>query len=766
MFIFKNKSMMMKKNLTAILFLTVLKSMIFGQTTEADYKKASSCMGYKLEKLIYNAYVNAVESDSTKQFTYLVNTKKGKQFFIIDPIKKSKSLAFDHEELAQQLSLKFAKKYTSTNLPFSQIKLNKELSSIKFVVDDSTWNFNLKSKIISNVSVKSYDSDTTLRSPDNKQILILENHNLFLFDPASKSKTALTTDGTEKKGYGSAYNWYFFKDDFLNERYDYDLEAYWSPDSKKIIVPVFDRSKTQYMHAMKWVPEKGLLPHPISYERAMPGDTNLTTSTYIVFDIDTKKMTPINIKASPEFLGTSFYWSPDSKLAYKINYDRGYTGRNLLEVNPVTGNTKMLLNETPETSVDVVVEYFQAFNKSKEFIWRSEQDGWSHLYLYDLNTGKLKNQITKGEYVVRSVQYVDEKNRKIYFMAGGKEENFDPYYKLLYVINFDGSGLKLLTPENGDHNITFINDYCQFVDNYSRVDLPNIAQLKNTNTGSIIMPLEKADISDLEAMGWKAPESFKIKGRDGKTDIYGVIYRPFNFDPTKSYPIIDGTYSGPHTIRSAKTFRKGLVNDDLPLAQLGFIVVTIDGFGSAFRSKAFHDASWKNLGDIGSIDHIKAIKEMAKKYSYMDTTRVGIYGHSAGGYDAVRALIIHPEFYKVAVSSAGCHDLRLDKVWWPEHHLGFPNDKLYVEQSNIDNASKIKGKLLLVHGDIDDNVNPVETMRLVSELIKFNKEFDLLIIPNQDHYTMYNDKYFIRKRWDYFVKNLTNSIPPPEFKID
>jgi dipeptidyl-peptidase-4 len=756
----------MKNKLAAMLFLTLLNNILYGQVTQDDYKKASSCMGYKLEKLIYNSYVNAVTSDSTKLFSYLVNTKNGKKFFLVDPIKKSKSLAFDHVELAKQLSLKFTRKYTSDNLPFSQINFNRDVSSVKFVMDDSTWSYNLTSKIISNISVISYESDTTLASPDTKQILMLDNHNLFLFDPISKQKIALTTDGTEKKGYGSAYNWYFFKDDFLNERYDYDIEAYWSPDSKKIIIPVFDRSKTQYMHAMKWVPENGLRPHPISYERAMPGDTNLTTVTYIVIDLDSKKITPINIKASPEFLGTSFYWSPDSKLAYKINYDRGYTGRNLLEVNPITGSTRMLLVEKPTTSVDVVVEYFQAFHKSNEFIWRSEQDGWSHLYLYDLTTGKLKNQITKGQFVVRSVQHVDEKNRKIYFMAGGKEVNFDPYYKLLYVVNFDGSGLKLLTPENGDHTVTFINDFTQFVDNYSRVDLPNTAQLKNTATGKVIMPLEKADISDLVAMGWRAPESFKIKGRDGKTDIYGVIYRPFNFDSTKSYPIIDGTYSGPHTIRSAKSFRKGLVNDDLPLAQLGFIVVTIDGFGSAFRSKVFHDASWKNLGDIGSIDHIKAIKEMAKKYPYMDTSRVGIYGHSAGGYDAVRALIIHPEFYKVAVSSAGCHDLRLDKVWWPEHHLGLPNDKLYVEQSNIDNAAKIKGKLLLVHGDIDDNVNPVETMRLVSELIKHNKEFDLLIIPNQDHYTMYNDKYFIRKRWDYFVKNLTNSIPPSEFNID
>ncbi len=349
-------------------------------------------------------------------------------------------------------------------------------------------------------------------------------------------------------------------------------------------------------------------------------------------------------------------------------------------------------------------------------------------------------------------------------MAGGREAGRDPYFKHLYVINFDGSGLQLLTPEDAEHNISLVGN-AFLVDNYSRIDQANVAVLRNLKDGKPLMELEKADISALKAMGWKAPESFKLKARDGKTDIYAVIYRPFNLDPSKKYAVIDGTYSGPHTIRSPKTFRKALLNDDVPLAQLGFIVVTIDGMGSAFRSKAFHNVSWRNLGDIGGPDHIKAIREIALKYPYLDTNRVGIYGHSAGGYDAARALIAYPGFYKVAVSSAGCHDLRIDKVWWPEHHLG-QVDKHYEEQSNIVNAGKLKGKLLLVHGDMDNNVNPVASLRLAAELIRNNKDFDLLIVPNNDHYTLYNDKYFIRKRWDYFVKHLQGVEPPAEFKIE
>ena len=282
--------------------------------------------------------------------------------------------------------------------------------------------------------------------------------------------------------------------------------------------------------------------------------------------------------------------------------------------------------------------------------------------------------------------------------------------------------------------------------------------------GSEILFIAKGDIDDLLKLGWSAPEFFKVKGRDGKTDIYGVIYKPFNFDPTKKHPVIDGTYSGPHTIRSPKTFRKALINDDVPLAQLGFIVMNIDGLGSAFRSKEFKNHSWENWGDTGAEDHIIGIKEMAKKYSYIDTSRVGIYGHSAGGYVAVRALITHPEFYKVSVSSAGCHDLKIDKVWWPEHHMGVVGPH-YDEQSNIVNAAKIQGKLLLVHGDLDNNVNPVASLRLAAEMIENNKDFDLLIVPGHDHYTLYNCKCFIRRRWDFFVDNLICVEPPKEFLI-
>jgi len=334
---------------------------------------------------------------------------------------------------------------------------------------------------------------------------------------------------------------------------------------------------------------------------------------------------------------------------------------------------------------------------------------------------------------------------------------------MLYRVNLEGKGLSLLTPEKAHHQIFISPKGKYLVDNISRVDLPTITVLRRTRDGKKLLTLARADVTKLKEMGWQFPEPFKVKARDNKTDIYGVIFRPSRFDPSRHYPVIDGTYTGPQAVRTPKSFIRGLRNSDQPLAELGFIVVTIDGLGSARRSRAFHDVSYKNLGDIGAADHIKAIKELAGRYPYMDIQKVGIYGHSAGGYDAAHALLTHPEFYKVAVSSAGNHDHRMAKIWWPELYMG-PMGDHYNKQSNLSLVKNLKGKLLLVHGDMDNNVNPASTLRLAAELVKANKDFDLLIIPNRRH-NLSDHPYFIRKRWDYFVTHLLGKTPPPQYKI-
>jgi dipeptidyl aminopeptidase/acylaminoacyl peptidase len=405
-------------------------------------------------------------------------------------------------------------------------------------------------------------------------------------------------------------------------------------------------------------------------------------------------------------------------------------------------------------------------NEGAELLLTAEHDGWNHIYLYNGKTGVLENQVTKGPWVVRSIVHVDEKNRQIYFLGAGREKDEDPYLTHLFKINFAGTGLQLLTPENANHAASVSPDNKFFVDNSSRVDLPGESVLRRTSDGSVVQVLEKADATALLKTGWKFPEPFKGVAADGKTELYGLSWRPSNFDPSKKYPVIEQIYTGPQGFFVPKTFgaanagRRGLQS----VAELGFIVVMVDGRGTTGRPRAFHEYSYHNLGGLFD-DHVALIKQMAAKYPYMDLDRVGIYGTSAGGYAAAHAMLVHPEFYKVCVSISGDHDARLDKAWWNELYQGYPVGKDYAEQSNVTLADKLLGHLLLVHGDVDNNVNPVETMRLVDALIKANKDFDMLLVPNMYHGEGRN-LYLVRRRWDYFVQHLLGVTPPENFEIE
>ena len=402
-------------------------------------------------------------------------------------------------------------------------------------------------------------------------------------------------------------------------------------------------------------------------------------------------------------------------------------------------------------------------NDGAEVLWASERDGWMHLYLYDGKTGTLKNQITSGAWVVRGIRHVDEDNRVLYFTAGGREAGRDPYLEHLYRVNLDGGGLRLLTPEDANHSIAFSPDGQYFVDTYSRVDHAPISVLRRASDGRTVRDLEQTNIDRLLATGWKWPEPFAAKARDGATDIYGIIWRPSTFDPSMRYPVVEQIYTGPHGFFVPKTF-SAYRNTAQSIAELGFVVIQVDGLGTARRSREFHLFSYRNLGDGGIPDHIAAMRQMAQQYPYMDLTRVGIYGHSAGGYDATRAILMHPDFYKVAVSSAGNHDHRLDKAVWNTQWMGLPIDKHYDEQSNVMQAHRLQGKLLLVHGDVDENVPVSATLRLVDALIKADKNFEMLIMPNQTH-SLGRHPYFIRKRWNFFVEHLLDVKPPEDFRI-
>lgn len=482
----------------------------------------------------------------------------------------------------------------------------------------------------------------------------------------------------------------------------------------------------------------------------------------IFFLVEEKKHIPIDDALfNQQYNISRIDWRKDSR-AFSFEYNqRGHQVYRVLEVNATNGAIRALIDEQSPTFIDYSgKKYRYDVADGKEIIWASERDGWNHLYLYDGVTGKVKKQLTKGEWVVRNVVNVNEEKRTITFAASGMNPKQDPYFTHYYRINFDGTGLTPLTSENANHTGVFSSDNQLFVDTYSRVDMPPVTVLCSAADGSVVMELEKADISEWVNAGWKAPEVFTAKGRDGKTDIWGIIIRPTNFDPNKKYPIIENIYAGPHSSFTPKTFMT-YNRSMFELAELGFIVVQLDGMGTSNRSKAFHDVCWKNLKDAGFPDRILWMQEAARKYPSMDVSRVGIYGTSAGGQSSTGGLLFYPDFYKVAVSSCGCHDNRMDKIWWNEQWMGYPIGPHYEECSNVVNANKLQGKLMLILGEVDDNVDPASTMQLVNALIKANKDFDFLMVPNMGHST--GGEYGERKRRDFFVRHLYK-IEPPAWK--
>jgi dipeptidyl aminopeptidase/acylaminoacyl peptidase len=591
-----------------------------------------------------------------------------------------------------------------------------------------------------------------VRSPDGKWEALINNYNLVVRPIESRDAIVLSTDGSE----GNYYN---------------ARTIVWSPDSTKIAVY---RVRPGYRREVRYVessPEDQVQPKFSSIVYAKPGDV-LDLEQPVLFEVATRKQMNVDNTLFPNpFEISDPVWRKDSR-AFTFEYNqRGHQAYRVIEVG-AGGQARALISDEPKTFfsyrpangslADSGKRYRYDVDDGKEIIWMSERDGWGHLYLYDGATGSVKNQITRGEWVVRGVQRVDEAARQIWFCAGGTHAGKDPYFLSFFRINFDGTGLTELTTADANHNVSFSTDSQLYVNNYSRLDLPNTLELRKTSDNSTVATVERGDASELAKTGWQAPEVFTAKGRDGKTDIWGVIIRPTNFDPSKRYPVIENIYAGPQGSFVPKSFLP--YSSMMAQAEIGFIVVQIDGMGTANRSKAFHDVAWKNLGDAGFPDRILWHKAVAAKYPWYDISRVGIYGGSAGGQNSLGGLLFHPDFYKVAVSYAGCHDNRMDKIWWNEQWMGWPIGPQYSASSNVDNAYRLQGELLLVVGEMDTNVDPSSTMQVVSKLIKANKNFDLLVVPGANHGAARGDRYATygaHKQYDFFVRHLLGVNPPP-----
>jgi dipeptidyl-peptidase 4 len=724
------------------------------QITEETYKRAAYFLTGNLEKQVYHLEVIPNWIEGSKGFIHSANTKNGKRFFKTNAATFETEEAFDHAALAKLILEKTGEAVDQSNLPVERVSLvNGKV--ITFLWRNQNWTWNLDSSSLNAIPITERNEMESF-SPDRKWKAFSRNYNLFIKNLTTGEETPLSLDGKKDFEYASLWGWSDMIYGENGERPAHFM-VNWSPDSKKIFTQIVDLRIAEKMYLLDWSKDEKFRPELLSYYRGSPGDSTVVKYIPVIFDLEKKTEKKLPELTSPHFIGINLRWSEDSKKLSGFHILRGYKEYHLLEIDAESLETRKILSESSPTNVNRD-NIFRRL-KNGQFILSSEKSGWNQLYLFDWETGKEINPITSGEYVVNKLSYLDEENGLVYFEASGKEAGRNPYFNHLYRVNLDGSDLQLLTPGNAFHEIYISSDGKLAVDNYSTVNQPTQSILIDLKTGNHLQKISEADISNLKSRAYKSPVPFTATAKDGKTEIHGVYFLPTTFSSKKKYPIIDYTYSGPHTSTTPKTFKAGLFGHQQPMAELGFIVATVDGMGGFGRSKAFADASYKNLGD-GTTDHVLAITQLASKVQFIDITKVGIFGHSAGGYDAGRAMLLHPDFYQVGVASAGDHDFRMEKAWWPEMYMGYPVGDYYHEQSNITNAANLKGHLLLAHGGIDENVNPSATFKLAENLIKAGKDFDLFIWPSRNHsFGRPVGDYFTKKRWDYFIEHLMGEKP-------
>ena len=736
--------------------------------TAGDYDRARGLQA-RNRALVIDAIESPTWSGNAR-LLYRKSVAGGNTFMLVDvsnrqaPVKRP---AFDHERLAAGLSAVTGGRYTAVTLPFSNYAFTND-QAITFTADSASYTCSLTEYTCSRSAAGTgagrggrggaggppVAADAGEVSPDGKRIAYISNHNVWIRDAGQglAQGVALSRDGSEGNPYTRQ-----------------SLE--WAPNSRYLAAY---RVRPGYQRMVRYVvssPPDQVQPKYFERFYAKPGDV-LDLQQPTLFDVEARRQTNVDNTLFPDpFNLGGLTWRRDSR-AFTFEYNqRGHQRYRVIEVNATSGQARALVDEESATFIDYRRAsgtldgggrvYRNDPDDGKEIIWLSERDGWAHLYLYDGATGMVKNQITKGEFVVRAVQRVDAAKRQIYFSAGGMDPKQDPYFAHFYRVNFDGTGLTPLTEAPADHSVSYSPDGELYVDTWSRLDLAPVAQLKQSSDGKVLLELERADVSGLQKAGWRAPEVFTARGRDGQSDIWGVIVRPSRFDPRRKYPVIEYIYAGPHGSFVPKSFSPHFNMQSI--AELGFVVVQIDGMGTANRSRKFHDIAWKNIGDAGFPDRILWHKAYAAKNPWYDISRVGIFGGSAGGQNAMGALLFHPDFYHVAVAFAGCHDNRMDKVWWNEQWMGYPIGPEYEASSNVVHAHKLQGKLLLVLPELDTNVDPSSTMQVVNALIQANKTFDLLVMPGEEHgggrrgpSAAYGD----RKMWDFFVHNLHGTEPP------
>jgi dipeptidyl aminopeptidase/acylaminoacyl peptidase len=746
--------------------------------TAQNYEHAESFLNYNTDPLIDHANVrpNWLPGDS---FWYRTLTAQGSEFILVDPAKKTRAAAFDQQKLAAALSTATGNTYEAGKLPFDTFSFSADDKSITFRVADKHWKYDLSTSLCTEFTGAAADGGeeaaggrralrgnkgNEILSPDGTKAAFIKEYNLWVRDVKTGKQTQLTTDGIKDFGYATDNAGWKTSDSPI---------LLWSPDSKKIATFQQDERGVSDMYLVTTNVGKPTLK---AWKYPLPGDKTVITIQRVIINVDEPKVIRLQIPADPHRATLSddisssgtfddVNWNEDaSKLAF-VSTSRDHKQEKVRIADAATGAVREVFEENVATQYesgwgDINWKYLA---KSNEIIWFSERDNYGHLYLYDAATGKLKNQITKGDWVVTRLLKVDEKNRVVYFIADGRQAE-NPYFSQLCKIGFDGKHFAMLTPEAGNHTITLSPSGSYFIDSYSKPDVAPVIVLRNTD-GKLIANLEKTDISRLVASGWKPVTPFSAKANDGKTDIYGIMFTPTHLDPNKKYPIIDYIYPGPQGGSVGSWSFAASRGDNQALAELGFIVVAIEGTSNPLRSKSFHDMSYGNMAENTLPDQIAAIRQLASKYNYIDTNKVGIWGHSGGGFATADAMFRYPDFFKVGISESGNHDNRNYEDDWGERYDGLAANSNYEAQANENYAKNLKGKLMLAHGLMDNNVPPQNTLLVVQALEKANKDYDLVVFPNSPHGYGPFAPYMMRRRWDYFVKNLLGVDPPKEYLL-
>ncbi len=746
------------------------------QYSKGDYAQAEKFMPYNVNPLAYAGVVHARWLQDGR-FWYRDADVDGWDYILVDPPRKTKIPAFDQVKLATALK-------AASNSQIKDDARHLKISEIAFPQHDSEgttgllitvgarqFRCNLSTAVVCTALGTSGPPAPVSLSPDKKKAAFLRDFNLWVRDMATGEDKQLTRNGVKDYGYAT---------DNAGWKQTDNPILVWSPDSKRIATFQQDQRKTGEMYL---VPVTNGHPTLKAWKYPLVGDTNVTMIERVIINVDSRKV--VRLKMPPDqhrstlcddiaCFGAAWadvQWSDDSSHLAFVSTSRDHKREWLRVADGKTGNVREVMGET-------VTKFYESGNdkvnwkylpKSNEILWFSERDNWGQLYLYDLTTGSLKNQITAGEGNVTQVLKVDEKTRTIYFLAVGKEQGRDPYFSHFYSIRFDGKDMRLLTPEDADHAVTFSPAGGYFVDTYSTPVQPQTAIVRESN-GTPAMEIAKQDIRKLTATGWVPPAPITVKARDGKTDLYGLMFKPTNFDASKRYPIVNHVYPGPQTGSCGSRSFEAARGDSQSLAELGFIVVCIDGMGTPWRSKSFHEAYYGNLGDNTIPDQVSGMKDLAARYPWIDLDRAGIYGHSGGGNATAAAMFHYPDFFKVGISESGNHDNRDYEDDWAEKWAGVlvknsNGSSNYDSQANQETAKNLKGHLLLAHGTMDDNVPPNNTLLVVDALIKANKDFDLLMIPNAAHGYGAASQYMTRRRWDYFVRYLAAAIPPREYEM-